>query len=315
MRPTAERGFVLVCVLWVLAILTVITLGFGRRAMLDRRAATYALDHTKAMAMARGAVERGVVELRNKAVMDALSHLEARTSFRQPWAKPVNMLEKENYFDDANKEEFEDDICEYRIRDECGLISINRAPDEILEEVDALNRTTIRKINARRLGDRNARQDPQPFQTIEELRFFDGIDEDDWFGTDRTPGLRAQLTCWGDERININTATAAVLECIPELRKRTIDALIDYRMGPDGELCTSDDGDFKDLDEVRVELGLGADSLQTLRQYCKVDSGLFTITGTATRRQGKVRATCVATVAIGGSNAVIIKWREEFLDP
>jgi len=315
MKRRAERGFVLVCVLWVLAILTVITLGFGRRAMLDRRAAAYALDHTKAMYMARGAVARGVVELRNKAIMDALSQIEGRTSFRQPWAQPVNLLEKEDYFDEANKEEFKDDICEYRIRDECGLISINRAPDEILEEIDALNRTTIRKINARRLGDRHARQAPQPFQTIEELRYLEGIDEDDWFGTDRAPGLRDLLTCWGDGLININTASAAVLECIPEVRKRTIDALIDYRMGPDGELCTSDDADFKTLDDVRVELGLGADSLQELRQYCKVSSGLFTITGTATRRQGKVRATCVATVAISGPKAGIIKWREEFLDP
>src|SRR5690606_17628980 len=53
----SERGFVLVIVLWVLAILTVISVGFGRRSVLDRRAAAFTLDKTQAMMLARGAVE------------------------------------------------------------------------------------------------------------------------------------------------------------------------------------------------------------------------------------------------------------------
>ena len=69
----SPRGFVLVTVLWVLAILSLITIGFGRRAMLDRKAATYTLDHDRAMYRARGAVERGIAELRNKAIIDALN--------------------------------------------------------------------------------------------------------------------------------------------------------------------------------------------------------------------------------------------------
>src|SRR5690554_2490887 len=58
-----RKGFVLVSVLWVLAIMTVMVLGFGRRAYLDARAAGLAIDQAEAQYMARGAVERGLIEL------------------------------------------------------------------------------------------------------------------------------------------------------------------------------------------------------------------------------------------------------------
>ncbi|MDP7638547.1 MAG: hypothetical protein QGG73_02365, partial [Candidatus Hydrogenedentes bacterium] len=51
-----RRGFVLVSVLWILAILTVVSLGFANRASLERKVAWYALDQAQAQNMARGAV-------------------------------------------------------------------------------------------------------------------------------------------------------------------------------------------------------------------------------------------------------------------
>ena len=55
LRTQHRGGFVLVSVLWILAILTVISLGFARRAMLERRMAWYALDREQAQQMARAA--------------------------------------------------------------------------------------------------------------------------------------------------------------------------------------------------------------------------------------------------------------------
>ena len=51
-----------------------------------------------------------------------------------------------------------------------------------------------------------------------------------------------------------------------------------------------------------------------LERYCKVGSGSFTITGVATRRQGKIRATCQAMVYVQGGFARIVKWREEAVE-
>lgn len=314
-----RRGFVLVTVLWVLAILTVITLGFGRRSMLDARAAVYSFDHMKTMHMARGAVARGIAELRNKAAQDAAREIAGMTCLSQTWAQPMNMLGGgEGYYtlggDEGGGEEFADEFCGFQIRDESGRISINGAEDELLAGVEGIDRGIIRKIMYRREGDRAKKELPEPFQTIEELRYFEGIDDDDWFGTDRATGLRDMLTCWGDGKINLNTATQPVLECIPDLRSSVIDEIILLRAGADGEVGTADDGEFKNLEEVAEKVRLGSDSLATLQRYCKTDSSLFTITGTATLRQGRVVGVCVATVSVQGPSAWVIKWREEFLE-
>ncbi len=310
-------GFVLVTVLWVLAILSLIAIGFGRRAMMDRKAATYTLDHDKAMFRARGAVERGIAELRNKAIIDALYLQAGRTSYAQRWARPMDLLAEGGYFakGGAGKKNDEDrDVCEYRIRDEESLICINSVDETFLTGIKALTPSAIRKIMRWRGGDPDTNEVGQGFQTIEELRNIEGIKDDNWFGEDDAPGLKDLITCWGDGKINVNTATPEVLELIPDLADGVVAAVVSYRAGPDGELFTADDRDFSDVGTVSTQAEISGDDMQSVIQYCKVDSQFFTIRGVATLRQGKVRATCVATVFMQPPNATVIKWREEFLE-
>jgi type II secretory pathway component PulK len=311
-------GFVLVCVLWVVAIMTVITLGFGRRALLEHTAARYSLDYVKAMHMARGATNRGIVELRNKAVYDFLRGAEGRTSYAQEWARPKNLLEAGEegiqLYSEAGNEEFKDDVCAYAIQDEESRVALSAAPDEILDEVPGLSRSVIRKINYRRRGSREDNEPPQPFQTIEELRFMEGISDDDWYGEKNKPGLRDLLSCYGDGLINVNTASEEVLSCIPKV-SAVAGAIVDYRKGEDGILCTEDDKDFANLEDLGAKLQISGAAMEAMKKYCKVSSQFFTITGTATRRQGRIRATCTATVVISSQNANIAKWREETIEP
>jgi type II secretory pathway component PulK len=310
-------GFVLVTVLWVLAILSLIAIGFGRRAMMDRKAATYTIDHDKAMFRARGAVERGIAELRNKAIIDALYVQGGRTSYAQRWARPMDLLAEGGYFakGTGNRKDDEDrDVCEYRIRDEESLVCINCVDETFLMGIKALTPSAIRKIMRWRGGDPDTNEVGQGFQTIEELRNIEGIKDDDWFGKDDEPGLKDLITCWGDGKININTATAEVLASIPDVGDGVIAAVISYRAGPDGELFTGDDQDFPDVGSIGTLADISGSDMQAVLQYCKVDSQFFTIRGIATLRQGKVRATCVATVLVQAPNAVVIKWREEFLE-
>jgi type II secretory pathway component PulK len=313
-RGRQERGFVLVSVLWILAILTVIAIGFQRRAIMDARAATFTLDHTRAMFMARGAVSRGIVELCNKAVIDELYKQSGRTGYSQHWANTMDMIKEKGYYTVPEGDEFSKEICKYLIRDEESLISINAADREFLMNIESLTQKAVRGIMKRRLGDPDAKELPQSFQTIEELREVEDIKDKNWFGTEKKAGLRDLLTCWGDGKININTASADVLKCIPELRSNVIDAIVGYRAGSDGELYTADDQDFVSLQDVTDKTGVGGDAMAPLQQHCKVDSQFFTITGIATLRQGKVIASCVATVMIDGGNANVIKWREELVE-
>lgn len=315
-RPNG--GFVLVCVLWVVAIMTVVALGFGRRALLENSAARYSLDHVKAMHMARGAVNRGMVELRNKAVYDFLRGAEGRTSYAQQWSRPRNMLEPGEdggqFYSEAENEEFKDDICAYVIQDEESRIALSASPDEILDEVPGLSRSAIRKINIRRRGSREDNEPAQPFQTIEELRFMEGISDDDWFGEHDKPGLRDLLSCYGDGLINLNTAPEQVIACIPKV-SAVAGAIVDYRKGEDGLLYTEDDKDFASIEDLGTKLRISGAAIEAMNKYCKVTSQFFTITGTATRRQGKIRATCTATVMIVDQDGGIWKWREETIEP
>lgn len=323
-RHTCIRnaGFVLVTVLWVLAILSLIAVGFGRRAMMDRKATTYTLDHDRAMFRARGAVERGIAELRNKAVIDALYTQAGRTSYSQRWARPMDLLSEAGYFGkgagekggDGKKDDTSRDVCEYNIRDEESLICINSVDETFLTGLKLLTPAAIRKIMRRRLGDKETNEAGQGFQTIEELRTIEGIKDDEWFGDDETPGLKDLITCWGDGKININTAKPEVLSAIPDLSEGAVDSILAYRSGDDGELFTEDDRDFADLNTISTQAEISNDDLQPVFQYCKVDSQFFTIWGVATLRQGKVHASCVATVLVQPPNATVIKWREEFLE-
>ncbi len=307
-----KGGFVLVSVLWITAMLTVITLGFGRRAALDRRAARYALDQTEAMMMARGAVDRGIVEMHNRGIMQMLLPLDQQcgTHLGESWAHSKNLFEGD-YFEQT--EMFENDEVIYVIIDEERYININTTDDEVLERIEAMDRSLVRKIKARRTTEVHDREGVAPFQAIEELRYFRGVDDDDWFGEKEAPGLRDLLTVWGGGRINVNTASPEVLNCIPDTRSRDIDVIVGYRAGPDGELYTRDDLGFCSMDDLTDKTDVTGNTRKALDQYCICTSVFFRITGVATRRQGRVRAVCSAMVSLEDGASAILDWQEKTL--
>lgn len=304
-----EQGFVLLVVLWVLAMLTVITIGFGRRSTLDQRAAAYALDHAQALMMARGAVHRGMILLRNKAVQDAADREHPPVTFPgQDWAIPLDMYE-EGIFE--RREGVEGDTCTFSIRDEESLFNLNTVSEDILEEVDAMDRSVLRRIKDRReKGDRDD-QGPAPFHATEELRYLRGVDEEDWFGKEDEPGLKDLFTTVGSGRVNINTAPREVLEALPDVDGPAANSILGFRRGADGKLGTPDDLGFWDWNDLAAQTGISGDAMVSLQKYGQLNSTFFTITGIATRRNGLVRASVTAIVVVAEGMASILDWREE----
>ncbi len=306
------RGFVLVSVLWVTAMLTLITLGFGRRAAMDRRASAYALDHAQAMMLARGAVDRGIVELYNRGLMQLLLPEDQRggTHLGESWAQSKNLYD-EQYFEP--NESNENDEVAYVIVDEERYINVNTAPQPVLEEIPTLKRPIIRRILARRDEEVHEQEGVAPFQAVEEIRYLRGVDEDDWFGAKGDPGLKDLLTVWGDGLVNVNTASEEVLACLPDMRSNDISAILNYRAGGDGVLKTGDDRGFRDMMDLTDKTGVTGASRETLDKYCKCTASFFKITGVATRRQGRVRAVCSAVVSLDGGYSIVLDWQEKSL--
>lgn len=318
-----NSGFVLVCVLWVIVMLTLLTLGFGRRASLDRRAAAYSLDHSLAMLTAKAAVERGIVEISNKLFLDALRNAELMAEGQahlselgsaylgQPWAQPHDLYADANLI--TKPPGFDDDYAYYYIEDGDRYVDINRAPRELLEGVDALNRSTIRRIWTRRTKGEYDDEGPTVFHALEELRYMNGVTDSAWFGDRRRTGLKYVLTVEGDKQVNVNTAPAEVLESIPGLPKQVIVEILAYRAGNDGEIGTGDDRGFRSLEEISTLVNMRGDAEIVLQQFCKVNSNAYKITGVATRRNGAIRAVCSALVRVYRNHAIMVAWQEETL--
>ncbi|MDX9972473.1 MAG: type II secretion system protein GspK [FCB group bacterium] len=305
MQRHGERGFVLVVVLGVLVLMTVLALGFARRALLERRAAALSMEHAIAMANARGAAQRGVADLRNRTVLEGLGKPNSRGG-PPTWKEHADPVSDELF----DKEEVgENDTVNYVIEDLDGHISMNLSPEEVLDKAKFLGVGVISKIVDRR-GDGRGSNPPTPFLVTEEIMTLDNLDDEDWYGEDGKPGLRDLVSAWGDNRININTASEEVLNAVPSLGRGVINDIVSRRRGPDGKLNTDDDLYFTSFSELSEQCDVGGSDITTLIRYCKLNSRFFTITGVATRMQGKVRAFCEATVEVRGDKAIVLQWRE-----
>lgn len=309
-RSHRHGGFALLCVLWALAVLTILSVGFGRRALLDRRAAAMSIDHVQARGLARGALERAIVEVE----METAAREAVLTSMRgaQPagaylGGRSGNLFAGDGVFADAEAARI-GDVCGYTVHDCESRISLNAAPEELLDEVPGLSFRMVASIIDRR----ESALDPDPvlpFLTVEEMLNIDDINKDDWLGGEDEPGLNTLFTVWGDGRVNVNTASAEVLRCIPDVSDGVVEAMVSYRAGPDGRLRTKDDRFFSDYAEISRELGVSPEDLEPLARFCKLESQYFTITAFATRRQGAVTASCRAVVfAEEGYAYVVDRW-------
>lgn len=309
-RNAAREGFVLVSVLWILAILTVLSLGFARRATIERQAAWYTLDIARAQQMARGAVERGIAELANKSAIDAMHHQEGYTGLDQRWAIPVDVLHETDYFAASSDPMLADERCVYQLTDCESRINVNNAPEEVLREIPGLSTGAVRKI-VRRRDPQDDDFDPMTYFSIQQIWALDEVEDEDWFGKRPGEGLRDILTTWGSGQININTASEPVMRALTEIDASVIQAILGHRIGEDGELGTKDDRAFKSLDELQEQVQMSGEKLTEFQRFCTLQSNYFMIDAYATLRGGKIVAHCSATVlADSSSERAVVQWSE-----
>ncbi len=324
-----KNGFVLIFVLWVLAILTVMTLGFGRRALLDARSASYTLDEVQARAEAKGAVFRAIADMKQRQLMFSILGA-AMTADPQNANLAGFAKQQENIFlphdasntyasaeagggnapasaapppaqgaggETAGSSESKDE-CGYRIEDEERRFNINTVPEQILDNIEILDFRTAEAIIERTR--KNDEGDAEPFMAIEELLFLRGMEEETFTGEDGQPGLRDIFTVYGDGKVNINTASRAVLMGIPDIDEDSVDAIVAFLNGMDQKRYTADDQMVSSFDALQSELKLDPAVVTLLNQYCKTESEFYRIIGYSTRRNGRVRATCTAVCQIKG---------------
>ena len=316
-QASNDGGFVLVIILWVVAMLTVMTLSIGQRAVLEVKAARYTLDHARARMMARAAVHRGMLEMQHKGINDYVEAYEnpdiqrGTTHLGQAWAERVEMLGAAVYFEERS--ENPGDTVFYQIEDLAGRIDINRAEFSLLTAIEQLDGSVRRRISAERARGARNRDTAVNFHSLEELRYIEGMTDEDWFGQGREPGVRDLFTVWGDRntegRININTAPLVVLAAIPGIGESGARAMLRYR-GGDPITGTGGSRPFNSLADVSELIDVGIDELEP---YCMLSSTYFKIKGVATLQGGRVRASCTAVVQLDLGQTLLKSWHEGLL--
>ena len=122
-----------------------------------------------------------------------------------------------------------------------------------------------------------------PIDTIDELLLIKGFVPEIVYGgildkegdAIQVSGIAPLLTVYGDGKVNINTASAAVMATLPELTEDFIERILEERNGLDGEPGTEDDG-FRSVEQALAQAGgnaaMGSRLTTTERRYIRVTS-------------------------------------------
>jgi len=314
-RQFGRAGSILIYVLWLSALLGLFTLAIGstvsqKLKMIER------VDSRRALRLAaESGVQRGLwaVNRPSKAEIqaDTLSSLWSHgdTIFRDIDLGPTRVSVIKPDDNDAEEE------AVYGLVDEESKVNINLIKDsEILkrlflvtagmteEEASVMADSILdwidedEHVNASGAENQYYRGLKRPIvpknatlDTLEELLYIRGV----------TPGNYKQislyLTLFGDGKVNLNTASKPVLMSVA-FDQGLAELIVNYRLGPDHQIATKDDGVFYNpnelIDLARDQGGADADSIALLenllaRGLFKVTSDYYAVHCEASRQEGK----------------------------
>jgi type II secretory pathway component PulK len=85
------------------------------------------------------------------------------------------------------------------------------------------------------------------------------------------------FTTFGQERVNINTVSSAILSVLPGLDRHVAEVVIAFRAGPDGVENTDDDRFFEKAEDILQIEGPTELQKELLSQYCCFNSDMFRV--------------------------------------
>ncbi len=263
MERLTKSGSILLLSLWVLALMGLIAASLSFRLGLAHRLTQYSWDELRLRQAAKTAVVLFAVDWKR----DRASY----AAFNQAWRASERVEAAE---------------------DESGKINVNTAPREVLERLFVQHSEVVPAILAWRTPGtaRTSASDPyEPmgytarhgaFQTLEELLLVNGM----------TPSIYSEvheaLTVYSAGPVNINTASASVLEALG-LPASLAAKILTFRRGPDDLEGTRDDGIFTSVASIiprlKEKMFLSTEDQKVLRQF--VSQNRFTVQAESFRLQ------------------------------
>lgn len=159
--------------------------------------------------------------------------------------------------------------------DEQSKLNLNTATRGMLRALPGVSEALADAIFARRANDRL-------FPAVEEVLGLDAAEPD--LLTRRAEGAPAGigslLTVYGDGRVNVNTATPAVLDSLPGLARADVEAIVKFRNGKDAAPGTEDDGVFAKPAQLGSLLKMDKTLFRKLEPWIACRSTHFAIVST-----------------------------------
>lgn len=326
-----RKAQVLIISLWVLVILTVLSVSIGHRVSMGLRLSRYQRDRVKAFCLAKAAVNLAIVEIeKDDNLFDALN---------EGWADNKEKFEKVVLND--NTSEFarvsynigEPQETKFGATDEERKININAAPQDLIISlleacgIDSESSEELSKDILIWRGSLLADKDIENYyldnlgynckgaklSVLEELPLIKGMSN---LEKGKIEKLKTFVTIYGEGKININTATKEILMLIGEAAakqvpdaqeidvRRLIEQIDTFRNSDSGPF--KDDSGINDFRENYLTEAKEKNILNQMQPNLSTKSTYFRIE--ATGYSGKIRKKI--TAVYGRANRKIISWHE-----
>jgi general secretion pathway protein K len=331
MRSRASRndrdrsGVAIIIVLWVTLVLSLLIGGFAFTMHVETQVASYARKELKAEMLARSGVEVARMQL----ILHEQSPTESGfDALNQEWATNELMYVDHELGEGTYNVKVTDEeskipinvVTEAQLKRLMDLLGIDPSDGDVIVDsiLDWIDTDDLTRLNGAESDYYLSLSPPYrakngPLDRVEELLLVRGVTPELFYGTPATdkdparPGFADIFTTTSSGGINVNTASAIVLQAVLGLDDAQVQAVMTRREGPDGIPGTDDDMPFHSPQEFAGIVGnMNAEANQPIP--ITVSSSFFTVKSTGT--VGGVKHTILATLRRDSGTVQTVMWRQ-----
>ncbi len=256
-----NKGYALVIVLGLLAILGVMALSLGAATRVDLEQTRRFQDETAAELLAKAGIDW---------TMHYLNTVERQgTLWQAPWSTQAAMFRARPLGPGTFDVQYTDPsgTLQYGLQDEEARVNLNTAPAVLLAALPGVGTELAEAIVTQR--------QQGLWEAPEELLHRGLVTAPVWYGSAAHAGLSAYLTVWGSGKINVNTASSVVLAAVPGMTPAMVEAIMRYRQGDDQQLGTGDDQYFRTVADLATLQEIDRGSLERVGALLTATSSAF----------------------------------------
>jgi type II secretory pathway component PulK len=276
------KGSVLILVLWVVIVLSLLSIAISFSASGDVKLARYESENIKAMYLAKA----GVVKL----IADIKKDPNNYDSLNEDW----------NF---ENELRFGGGVVTYSAADEERRLNLNGHSQNLKE---GLSRLGLEDGISQRIWDYKVMKGEEGFEFMEELFLIDGMTKEIY----STIEPYVTIYIGTDSKVNINTVSENVLKAVVE-DDMVLDKILEYRRGYDGVDGSDDDRIFTDenFSLTFTDFGITPENIINYQNLFVVKSNFFRIHAKVSFSEDKGIAK--TAICITDRNGEVCYWREE----